>query len=36
MHLGDRELEREFLAAHRLRDKLREMTLTRLERTDGC
>jgi prephenate dehydrogenase len=24
-HLGDRELEREFLAAHRLRDKLREM-----------
>ncbi len=26
MHLGDRELEREFLAAHRLRDKLREMS----------
>jgi len=25
-HLGDRELEREFLAAHHLRDKLREMT----------
>jgi len=25
LHLGDRELEREFLAAHRLRDKLREM-----------
>ena len=25
-HLGDRELEREFLAAHRLRDKLREMS----------
>lgn len=25
VHLGDRELEREFLAAHRLRDKLREM-----------
>jgi prephenate dehydrogenase len=24
MHLGDRELEREFLAAHRLRDRLRE------------
>src|SRR5208282_189609 len=26
VHLGDRELEREFLAAHRLRDKLREMS----------
>jgi prephenate dehydrogenase len=25
VHLGDRELEREFLAAHRLREKLREM-----------
>jgi prephenate dehydrogenase len=25
-HLGDRELEREFLAAHRLREKLREMS----------
>jgi len=25
LHLSDRELEREFLAAHRLRDKLREM-----------
>jgi len=25
VHLADRELEREFLAAHRLRDKLREM-----------
>ncbi len=25
MHLGDRELEREFLAAHRLRERLREM-----------
>jgi prephenate dehydrogenase len=25
-HLGDRELEREFLAAHRLRDKLRELS----------
>lgn len=25
IHLGDRELEREFLAAHSLRDKLREM-----------
>ncbi len=25
VHLGDRELEREFLAAHRLRDKLRAM-----------
>jgi prephenate dehydrogenase len=25
VHLGDRELEREFLAAHQLRDKLREM-----------
>ena len=25
VHLGDRELERDFLAAHRLRDKLREM-----------
>jgi prephenate dehydrogenase len=25
LHLGDRELEQEFLAAHRLRDKLREM-----------
>jgi hypothetical protein len=25
VHLGDRELEREFLAAHRLRDKLREL-----------
>lgn len=24
LHLGDREMEREFLAAHRLRDKLRE------------
>jgi prephenate dehydrogenase len=26
MHLGDRELEREFLAANRLRDRLREMS----------
>lgn len=26
LHLGDRELEREFLAAHRLRDKLRELS----------
>ena len=26
VHLGDRELEREFLAAHQLRDKLREMS----------
>jgi prephenate dehydrogenase len=26
MHLGDRELEREFLAAHRLRDQLREIS----------
>ncbi len=26
MHLGDRELEREFLAAHHLRDKLREVS----------
>jgi len=26
VHVGDRELEREFLAAHRLRDKLREMS----------
>jgi prephenate dehydrogenase len=26
VHLGDRELEHEFLAAHRLRDKLREMS----------
>ena len=26
MHLGDRELEREFLAAHRLRNRLREMS----------
>jgi hypothetical protein len=25
VHLSDRELEREFLAARRLRDKLREM-----------
>jgi prephenate dehydrogenase len=25
LHLADREMEREFLAAHRLRDKLREM-----------
>ena len=25
VHLGDRELEREFLAAHQLRDKLREL-----------
>jgi hypothetical protein len=25
MHLRDRELEREFLAAHRLRDRLRAM-----------
>jgi prephenate dehydrogenase len=24
-HLGDRELEQEFLAAHRLRDKLRKL-----------
>jgi prephenate dehydrogenase len=26
VHMGDRELAREFLAAHRLRDKLREMS----------
>jgi prephenate dehydrogenase len=26
VHLGDRELEREFLAAHQLRDKLRQMS----------
>lgn len=26
LHLGDRELEREFLAAHELRDKLRKMS----------
>ena len=26
VHLGDRELEREFLAAHQLRDRLREMS----------
>jgi prephenate dehydrogenase len=26
LHLGDRELEHEFLAAHQLRDKLREMS----------
>lgn len=26
VHLGDRELEREFLAAHRLRERLREMS----------
>ena len=26
VHLGDRELEREFLAAHRLRDRLREIS----------
>jgi hypothetical protein len=26
LHLGDRDLEREFLAAHCLRDKLREMS----------
>lgn len=26
LHLGDRELEREFLAAHSLRDKLRELS----------
>jgi len=26
IHLGDRELEREFLAAHQLRDKLRQMS----------
>ena len=26
VHLSDRELEREFLAAHRLRDKLRNLS----------
>jgi prephenate dehydrogenase len=26
LHLADRELEREFLAAHQLRDKLRELS----------